>query len=259
MQFFNLTKPYYGVFACLLLSSCALIDNTPDDVNEAEQSVDTISQEIIALAKLPNVTEPSLVDNNEAEGSIKNDGVVTNTLEPSSLSLYQRFLAEQTKKKNNFPENALGIYNKATLAMKNKQWENAERLIDELLVIAPETSSAYVNKALIYYHQKKYKQAIAMLNMAENLSLNNPYIHNLKGVIYRELGELELAESNYLKAITIWPEYAQAYLNIAVFTELYRGDFEQAKLYYQTYLSFKPEDKQAVRWLAGLEIKLAAK
>lgn len=259
MQFFNLTKPYYGVFACLVLSSCALTDIQPKDVNEADQSVDTISKEIIALAKLPNVTDLTSLDKKEAEDSIENDGLVSNTNEPTSLSLYQRFLAEQTKKKNSFPDNALGIYNKATLAMKNKKWENAERLLDELLVIAPETSSVYVNKALIHYHQKQYKQAIAMLNTAENLSLNNPYIHNLKGVIYRELGELELAESNYLNAITIWPEYAQAYLNIAVFTELYRGDFEQAKLYYQTYLSFKPEDQQAVRWLAGLEIKLAAK
>ena len=56
--------------------------------------------------------------------------------------------------------------------------------------------------------------------------------------------------------MTLWPQYPQAQLNLAILLELYRGKLLQARQYYLAYLANKSNDEQAKRWLAGVEIKI---
>ena len=67
---------------------------------------------------------------------------------------------------------------------------------------------------------------------------------------------LEEAENYYRKALDIWPQYPEAQMNLAILLELYRGRFLEARKYYLSYLTQVPEDQQAQRWLAGLDIKI---
>ena len=85
---------------------------------------------------------------------------------------------------------------------------------------------------------------------------SNPYAHNFKGQILQGKGEFEQAEQSYVTALTLWPNYTEAQLNIAVLLELYRGKFIEAYQYYHIYLLNKPEDQLVKRWQAALAIKI---
>ena len=140
--------------------------------------------------------------------------------------------------------------------MQAKKWLKAEQLLNKVIAKQPELSGSYVNKALIAMHKKSYQQANKLLNQALLVNPNNPYAYNLQGQIARIQGKIILAEKNYRKALTIWPQYSQAQLNMAILLELYRGQLVAARSYYHAYLQTKPDDKKVQRWLASLEIKM---
>ena len=257
MQFFNLTAVFL-LTACLC--ACSLSNKTPEQSHEgketaSEQSIAEISKDIIALVPEKEMLPKNEIIDQSGEFIEADDKVSQPT---STLSLYQQFLAQQEKIKTHLSAQALEGYQQALAQMKNKHWQQAQQLFDKVLLIEPNLSSCYVNKALISYHLNAPEQALTLLETAQSMNAINPYLYNLKGIIYRETGDFEQAQLSYEQAIKIWPKYAQAHLNLAVLLELYRGKFSQAKQHYLEYLSLQPNDTRVQRWLAGLEIKLAA-
>ena len=254
MRTFKPCSSFYLLSVCLFVVSCSLTPNTTN-----EESLDVISEDIIALAKIEKLKGNNL-QQKETEVLTENiKAIETVSTKQNPLGLYNVFLLEINKQQVNLTPEVKVLYKKAIAAMQKKSWRLAEGFFDEVFIVAPDFTDAYVNRALMAYQQQKYMTAISFLGKAETKLANNPYVFNLKGIVYRASGELELAEKSYLKAIKIWPEYTEAHLNFAVFSELYRGNFVKAKQHYETYLRFKPNDKQVQRWLAGLNIKLAAR
>lgn len=168
------------------------------------------------------------------------------------------FSVKPTPLKNELLTATKSRYQAGLKHMKAKQWQKALVIFDEVLALHPDLSSAHLNKALAQLKLTDYEAALSAVALAENVNALNPYLYNLRGIIAREQGEFSVAETAYLQAISIWPHYPQAHLNLAVMYEIYRGKFTQAKKHYQKYLSLKPNDKKAKQWLAGLEIKLAS-
>jgi tetratricopeptide (TPR) repeat protein len=140
--------------------------------------------------------------------------------------------------------------------MTNKEWKKAELLFDQVLVSQPQLSGAYVNKALIAFHQKDVNHANKQLDQALAANPLNPYAYEIKGRLARLSGHFDQAEKNYLKALEIWPEYPEAQVNLAILFELYRGRLLDAHKYYSSYLAQQADDQQVQRWLAGVEIKI---
>jgi len=144
----------------------------------------------------------------------------------------------------------------AVTLMHIKKWQKAQQLLDKIIAQQPELSGSYVNKALIFIQQNQLNAANKQLIKAITANPLNPYAHNLKGQVARLQGNFTLAEKSYRQALTIWPQYPQAQLNMAILLELYRGQLVASKQHYQAYLKIKPQDKQVQRWLAGLNIKI---
>lgn len=257
MQFFNLTTVF---LLSVFVSACSLSNKTAeqshtDKQTTREQTIAEISKDIIALVPEKEMLLESKVLDQPDEFIDADDKL---SQEASTLSLYQQYLAQQEKIKRHLPAQALEGYQQALAQMKKKRWQQAQQLFDKVMQVEPKLSSGYVNKALISYHQNAPEQALILLETAQSINAINPYLYNLKGIVYRETGDFEQAQLSYEQAIRIWPEYAQAHLNLAVLLELYRGKFSQAKQHYLEYLSLQPNDTRVQRWLAGLEIKLAA-
>ncbi|WP_175405892.1 tetratricopeptide repeat protein [Shewanella sp. MEBiC00475] len=166
------------------------------------------------------------------------------------------YIEQASQRLADVPASVLSQYQQAISHMKNLQWQAANSLFDKVIAAQPQLSGAYVNKAIIAMDQLQLDQADALLAQAIAVNNNNPYAHQIKANIARRQGQYDKAEQGYLTALTLWPQYPQAQLNLAILLELYRGKLLQARQYYLAYLVNQPNDEQAKRWLAGVEIKI---
>jgi len=174
----------------------------------------------------------------------------------ASTSTRNWYLEQKQARLANVPGYVIVKYKEALALMKNKEWQNAELLFDQVLALQPQLSGVYVNKALIAIQQKDLSLANKQLDKALVVNPINPYAYEIKARVARLNGHFELAEKNYLNALDIWPAYPEAQVNLAILLELYRGRLLDAHKYYSSYLALKVDDQQVKRWLAGVEIKI---
>src|SRR6185437_16385552 len=72
------------------------------------------------------------------------------------------------------------------------------------------------------------------------------------GATQRMRGEFKDAEASYEKAIAADPNYAAAYRDLGVVTDLYLGDPERALTAFERYKQITGEDKPVSTWIAEL-------
>lgn len=250
-----------------ILSGCSLTSDssannktdsiTIEAIDSNDSDIKSIGQDMIKMGVIPKEA-PKETSKKTVRKSNKQDTALTSTQNfPIEKTPYQQFLAQQMLIKSTLAADTKAHYRLALTKMKNQHWQQAKLLLNEVIEQSPELSAAHLNKALSQYHLKQFDLAIQSLNDAEKINALSPYSYNLQGVLARVVGKFSQAEKYYQKALTIWPDYPQAHLNLAVLFELYRGEFAKAKTHYQAYLLLKPNDKKTKLWLAGLEIKIA--
>jgi Flp pilus assembly protein TadD len=136
---------------------------------------------------------------------------------------------------------------------------NAEKVndaIEKLVNLSkqhPTFSGSDYRLARIHLSQKNYEQALLSIDKSIAINPKNYYALNLKGVIHRELGQFEQAKQAYLDSIKVYPEFAEAQLNLGILADIYIHDFELALTQYQTYLNMIEEDQQVSGWLVDLQ------
>jgi len=244
------------VSLCLFLFSCSSATNkAPDTDNSSQEDVSNkqdlkaMSDEIIALV------EPDL-----AEAPNQEDKHQTNIESTNKLATEKNknlYLEQQSQLMVNVSKELIKSYQSAVTAMEKEQWQFANKLFDQVISSHPQLSGAYVNKAIIAMAQNKMIIAQFQIDKALKVNKNNPYAYNIQGQLARLKGDFVKAEQSYLKALTIWPNFAQVHWNLAVLLELYRGRYFDAKVYYLSFLQLKPEDEKVKRSIAGLDIKIA--
>ena len=241
---FTSSTPQVTLFALvslMLLPGCSSSPSSTD-VNKQtakDPSLDGMNKDIVDLVSL---------DTNRANNSTSSSA--------SSTDNRNVYLEQASQRLVDVPASVLDQYQQAISQMKNQQWQAANSLFDKVIAAEPQLSGAYVNKAIIAMDQQQLAQADALLAQAIAVNNNNPYAHQIKANIARRQGQYAQAEQGYLTALTLWPQYPQAQLNLAILLELYRGKLLQARQYYLAYLANQSNDEQAKRWLAGVEIKI---
>jgi Tfp pilus assembly protein PilF len=129
-----------------------------------------------------------------------------------SPTLYKRAIAVT---KNNFVmHDNYGLY-----LYKQGQYEEATQHFKEALHIYPAYMPARGNLCLTLLAQKKFDEAITCLNEALQESNKWPdmyKMYNNLGLAYVQKGNLDLAEINFRKALSLKPDYEPARNNLAL-------------------------------------------
>ncbi|HEY0894038.1 MAG TPA: tetratricopeptide repeat protein [Cellvibrio sp.] len=145
----------------------------------------------------------------------------------------------------------------ATRAMRNKQWVQAESLLQKVIAENNKLSGAYLNLGLVYRAQKEDKRAEQAFNDAIAANHTNLDAYNQLAILQREAGNFSGAETNYKKALSLWPFHPESHKNIAILYDLYMGKSAEALPHYEAYLQLLGgEDKQATSWIADLQRRL---
>lgn len=145
----------------------------------------------------------------------------------------------------------------ATRAMGNKQWALAESLLQKVIAENSKLSGAYLNLGLVYRAQKEDKRAEQAFNDAIAANHTNLDAYNQLAILQREVGNFAGAETNYKKALSLWPFHPESHKNIAILYDLYMGKSVEALPHYEAYLELRGgDDKQATSWIADLQRRL---
>lgn len=145
----------------------------------------------------------------------------------------------------------------ATTAMRNKQWAQAEQLLQKIISSQPTLSGAYLNLGLVYRAQADTKRAEQAFTNALTANHTNLDAYNQLAILQREAGNFAGAESNYQTALKVWPYHAATHKNLAILYDLYLGKSAEALPHYEAYLALVGgEDKQAISWIADLQRRL---
>jgi len=187
---------------------------------------------------------------------IKVQKIIGNSTKENITKVSNAYIEQAQIKMIGVPLTVIDTYREAVELLKQKKWQAAQVLFDKVIKQQPHLAGSYVNKAIIAKQHNQLTDAHKFVDKALSLNNENPYAHHLKGQLLTKQGQFIKAEQSYLNALTIWPDYGQAQVNLAILLELYRGKLQEAFHYYQRYLAVHDSDRQVQRWLAGLKIKL---
>jgi tetratricopeptide (TPR) repeat protein len=240
------------VLLALLITACT---NKPNDDQEAQGDLKNISKSIVDMVDEPK-NNADKRKGSDAKIESNNDTSLATSAIIAPVLVKNLYLEQQKTAVSGVPLATIDQYKKALKYIDKKQWQQATLLLDDIIKAQPQLSGAYYNKAIIAQAQHKNIIALAEVNKALKANDLNLYAHHLKGQLLRLKGDFSGAEQSYLTALSIWPNYADVHVNMAVLLELYRGRLLDAHQYYQSYLALVPDDQRVKRYLAGLNIKI---
>ncbi|WKC76863.1 tetratricopeptide repeat protein [Borreliella valaisiana] len=183
-----------------------------------------------------------------------------NTKNPNEIAIYNLSIAKFENNKfeesletinkaiNLNPEKIEYLYLKASINLKNKNYQNAISLYNLVIAKNPENTSAYINLAKAYEKLGNKTQAISTLEKIINK--NNKLALNNLGILYKK-------EKKYQKAIEIFEKAIinsdiEAKYNLAT-TLIEINDNARAKDLLKEYTKLKPNNPEALHALGIIE------
>ncbi|CAH0992519.1 hypothetical protein SIN8267_02651 [Sinobacterium norvegicum] len=139
-------------------------------------------------------------------------------------------------------------------ALKSEQHEQARSLLLALTESDATLSGPWVLLADGYRREGKQQQAIEAYQ--QGLAINSLNVNGYIGlaISQRVEGDFIAAQHTYVKALTVWPDFPEAHLNIAILYDQYLNKPLKAQRHFEAYLYLAAEqDEQAVQWLAELQ------
>ncbi len=99
-----------------------------------------------------------------------------------------------------YPDLNEALYISALMNIDTKDFSAARKYVDEMLAVNASAVDALYLKALIFYKQKQYRQAIETLNRLLSLRIDFDWAHVLAGDIFRDTGKFAQAAKMYEQA-----------------------------------------------------------
>jgi tetratricopeptide (TPR) repeat protein len=150
------------------------------------------------------------------------------------------------------PPRALADFNRAVGAMRAGNTTEAELEFKQIAVSYPQLSTPYVNLGILYRRSGRLDQSEEALRTAVEHNETSALAWTELGATQRLRGKFQDAAASYEKAIAADPNFAPAYRNLGVVSDLYLADPERALTAFERYKELTGEDKPVSGWIAEL-------
>lgn len=155
--------------------------------------------------------------------------------------------------------NAEAQFEKAVAAMENGELDRAEQLFSELHLAYPKLSGPLVNTGIIHYRRSELEMAESSWIAALEINSLNFDAYTYLGLIKREQGLFDAAESIYKKALRKWPDNNEMHCNLGILYDLYIGEHALALQEYLLCEQLSDEPSRQLRgWIVDLERRTQA-
>jgi tetratricopeptide (TPR) repeat protein len=147
---------------------------------------------------------------------------------------------------------ATADFNRAVGVMRSGNATEAELEFKQMTLSYPNLSAPFVNLGILYRKNGHLDQSEAALKSAVERNGASAVAWNELGATQRLRGEFPDAAASYEKAIAADSNFAPAYRNLGVVSDLYLGDPERALLALERYKELTGEDRPVTSWIAEL-------
>lgn len=145
-------------------------------------------------------------------------------------------------------------YIDAKRAIKQKQYSQAEKLLQELTVEDKSLSGPWIALGDIAVEQKKYSQAADNYIAAIGINEKNINAYMRLAQTQRMQGNFLNAQNTYAKALALWPDFPEAHLNLAVLYDVYLNHPLRAQKHMEAYQFLTHgENKDVAKWLVEIQ------
>jgi tetratricopeptide (TPR) repeat protein len=135
--------------------------------------------------------------------------------------------------------------NLAMIYYQQGKTDLAETIYRDIVAKHPETTDGYYYLALLYSEQKKYPEAIGLLEKAVSLPGNNPRLYYNLGLLYQMVGSNEQASATFVRGLQIDPGNFDLLYALFVF-HLNQKNMEKARLYIEQLVKWYPNEPQVM-------------
>ncbi len=151
-------------------------------------------------------------------------------------------------------KNTASAYDQALQHMRSKNYDNAILEMHNVAKMDERISGPWVNIGVAQKQLGETEEAKIAFEKALTINPENPYALNQLAILKREEGEFDVAEKLYLQALSAYPDYKNAHLNLAILCDVYLKKMDCALSHYQEYLSLSGgQDKQVIAWMSQLK------
>jgi len=136
--------------------------------------------------------------------------------------------------------------------MRGGNATEAELEFKQMTLTYPRLSAPFVNLGILYRKSGRLDQSEEALKSAVERNGASAVAWNELGATQRLRGEFPDAAASYEKAIAADSNFAPAYRNLGVVSDLYLGDPERALTALERYKELTGEDRPVTSWIAEL-------
>ena len=138
--------------------------------------------------------------------------------------------------------------------MRSRSYDTAIIEMQKVAKLEQRISGPWVNIGVAHKELGDKEKARSAFEKALSINSKNPYALNQLAILKREDGKFEVAEKLYLQALSAYPDYKNAHLNLAILCDVYLRKIDCALGHYQEYLSLSGgQDKQVIAWMSQLK------
>jgi tetratricopeptide (TPR) repeat protein len=139
--------------------------------------------------------------------------------------------------------------------MRSGNNTEAELEFKQVALQFPQLSAPYVNLGILYRKTGRLDLSEDSLKTAVERNDGSAVAWTELGATQRLRGEFPNAAASYEKAIAADPNFAAAYRNLGVVSDLYLGDPERALTAFERYKELTGEEKPVSGWIAELRAR----
>jgi Flp pilus assembly protein TadD len=155
------------------------------------------------------------------------------------------------------PARASADFARAVALVKAGKDEEAELEFQQIATGYPAYPGALVNLGILYRKHGDLAKSDQSLHAAVQRDPNDATGWCELGVTLRLQGKFHDAVDAYNQAISVNPNFAPAYRNLAIVLDLYLGDTAAALTAMQRYQELAADDKAVTGWIADLKQRAA--
>src|SRR6218665_511903 len=133
--------------------------------------------------------------------------------------------------------------------------DQAEKLLNELYAIEPTNEEIYIQKANIYSKRDNHEKAVELLKIALKYTDDYADVHNLIGMEYLFMDELEMAKENFIKCLNEEPEEQSSLYNVIYCFE-FLEQYDAAIAFLTKYIDENPYSEIAWHQLGRLNYSI---
>ncbi len=147
-------------------------------------------------------------------------------------------------------------FNIALSLLKNKKFDEAIELLESVIKRENRVTAPFVNLGVAYMEVGKMDKAEESLLKAVKLDPGHPIANNELGLLYRRTGRFAQAKRIYEKTLEMYPDLLPVRKNLAVLCDIYMDDLDCALQNFQQLAEQLPDDEKLKIWIAEIKARM---